>query len=64
VSTYLDGMEARAGRAHARLKSIGVPTPWERHDGPYGTHRAPRSDWHHEWPLSAARSSRSWLDGG
>jgi len=27
VSTYLDGMKARAGRAHARLKSIGVPTP-------------------------------------
>ena len=27
VSTYLDGMRARAGRAHARLKSIGVPTP-------------------------------------
>src|SRR5437660_941598 len=26
VSTYLDGMKARAGRAHARLKSIGVPT--------------------------------------
>ena len=27
VSTYLDGMKARAGRANARLKSIGVPTP-------------------------------------
>jgi 2-keto-3-deoxy-L-rhamnonate aldolase RhmA len=27
VSTYLDGMKARAGRAHARLNSIGVPTP-------------------------------------
>src|SRR5216683_140217 len=27
VSTYLDGMKARAARAHARLKSIGVPTP-------------------------------------
>src|SRR3954471_5432730 len=27
VSTYLEGMRARAGRAHARLKSIGVPTP-------------------------------------
>jgi len=27
VSTYLDGLKARAGRAHARLKSIGVPTP-------------------------------------
>ena len=27
VSTYLDGMKTRAGRAHARLKSIGVPTP-------------------------------------
>ena len=25
VSTYLDGLKARAGRAHARLKSIGVP---------------------------------------
>ena len=25
--TYLDGLKARAGRAHARLKSIGVPTP-------------------------------------
>jgi hypothetical protein len=24
VSTYLDGLKARAGRAHARLKSIGV----------------------------------------
>ena len=23
----LDGMKTRAGRAHARLKSIGVPTP-------------------------------------
>jgi len=27
VSTYLDGLKARAGRAHARLKAIGVPTP-------------------------------------
>ena len=27
VSTYLDGMKTRAGRAHARLKSIGVPIP-------------------------------------
>ena len=27
VSTYLDGLKARAGRANARLKSIGVPTP-------------------------------------
>ena len=27
VSTYLDGMKSRAARAHARLKSIGVPTP-------------------------------------
>jgi hypothetical protein len=27
VSTYLDGLNARAGRAHARLKSIGVPVP-------------------------------------
>jgi hypothetical protein len=27
VSTYLDGLRARAGRAHARLKSIGVPVP-------------------------------------
>jgi 2-keto-3-deoxy-L-rhamnonate aldolase RhmA len=27
VSTYLDGLKARANRAHARLKSIGVPTP-------------------------------------
>jgi 2-keto-3-deoxy-L-rhamnonate aldolase RhmA len=26
VSTYLDGLKARAARAHARLKSIGVPT--------------------------------------
>ena len=25
VSTYLDGLKARAGRAQARLKSIGVP---------------------------------------
>lgn len=25
VSTYLDGLKARAARAHARLKSIGVP---------------------------------------
>jgi len=27
VSTYLNGLTARAGRAHARLKSIGVPMP-------------------------------------
>jgi 2-keto-3-deoxy-L-rhamnonate aldolase RhmA len=27
TSTYLDGLKARAARAHARLKSIGVPTP-------------------------------------
>jgi hypothetical protein len=27
VSTYLDGLKARAGRANARLKSIGVPVP-------------------------------------
>jgi len=27
VSTYLDGLKARAGRPHALLKSIGVPTP-------------------------------------
>ena len=27
VSTYLDGLKARAGRAQARLKSIGVPVP-------------------------------------
>jgi hypothetical protein len=27
VSTYLDGLKARASRAHARLKSIGVPVP-------------------------------------
>jgi 2-keto-3-deoxy-L-rhamnonate aldolase RhmA len=27
VSTYLDGLKARAGRAHARLKPIGVPVP-------------------------------------
>jgi hypothetical protein len=27
VSTYLDGLKARASRAHARLKFIGVPTP-------------------------------------
>jgi hypothetical protein len=27
VSTYLDEMKARAGRVHARSKSIGVPTP-------------------------------------
>jgi len=27
TSTYHDGLKARAGRAHARLKSIGVPTP-------------------------------------
>ena len=27
VSTYLDGLKARANRAHATLKSIGVPTP-------------------------------------
>jgi 2-keto-3-deoxy-L-rhamnonate aldolase RhmA len=27
TSTYRDGLKARAERAHARLKSIGVPTP-------------------------------------
>ena len=27
TSTYLEGLKARAGRAHARLKAIGVPTP-------------------------------------
>jgi hypothetical protein len=27
ISTYLDGLKTRAGRAHARLKAIGVPTP-------------------------------------
>ncbi len=27
VSTYLDGLKARAARANARLKSIGVPVP-------------------------------------
>jgi hypothetical protein len=27
VSTYLDGLKARASRAQARLRSIGVPTP-------------------------------------
>ena len=27
VSTWRDGLKARAGRAHARLKSIGVPLP-------------------------------------
>ena len=27
VSTYLDGMKARGGRAHAGLTLIGVPTP-------------------------------------
>jgi len=27
VSTYLDGLKVRAGRAHARLKAIGVPVP-------------------------------------
>jgi 2-keto-3-deoxy-L-rhamnonate aldolase RhmA len=27
TSTYLEGLKARAGRAHARLKSIGVPAP-------------------------------------
>jgi hypothetical protein len=27
VSTWLDGLKARAGRAHPRLKSIGVPMP-------------------------------------
>jgi hypothetical protein len=30
VSTYLDGLMARAGRAHARLKSIGVPGAYDR----------------------------------
>jgi 2-keto-3-deoxy-L-rhamnonate aldolase RhmA len=27
TSTYLEGLKARAGRAHARLQSLGVPTP-------------------------------------
>jgi hypothetical protein len=27
TSTYRDGLKARADRAHARLKSIGVPVP-------------------------------------
>ena len=27
VSTYLDGLKARARRAQARLKAIGVPIP-------------------------------------
>lgn len=27
ITTYLDGLKARAARAQARLKSIGVPTP-------------------------------------
>jgi 2-keto-3-deoxy-L-rhamnonate aldolase RhmA len=27
ASTYLDGLKARAGRAHARLNAIGVPVP-------------------------------------
>ncbi|HEV7822868.1 MAG TPA: aldolase/citrate lyase family protein [Burkholderiales bacterium] len=27
TSTYLEGLKARAGRAHARLESIGVPAP-------------------------------------
>jgi 2-keto-3-deoxy-L-rhamnonate aldolase RhmA len=27
TSTYLEGLKSRAGRAHARLNSIGVPTP-------------------------------------
>ena len=27
TSTYLDGLKTRAARAHARLESIGVPTP-------------------------------------
>jgi hypothetical protein len=27
LSTYLDGLKARAGQAHARLKSIGVLVP-------------------------------------
>src|SRR5438477_8311929 len=38
VSTLLDGMKARAARAHARLKSIGVPTHeriWWLPDHPY-----------------------------
>ena len=30
ISTYLDGLKARAARAHARLKSIGVPSPLPR----------------------------------
>ena len=38
VSTHLDGMKAHAARAHARLKSIGVPTHeriWWLPDHPY-----------------------------
>ena len=27
VSTYLDGLKARAGRAQARPRAIGVPVP-------------------------------------
>jgi len=27
VGTYFDGLKARAGRAQARLKSIGMPVP-------------------------------------
>ena len=27
VSTYLDGLKAWAGRAHAQLNSLGVPMP-------------------------------------
>jgi 2-keto-3-deoxy-L-rhamnonate aldolase RhmA len=27
VSTWLDGLKARASRANARLKAIGVPVP-------------------------------------
>src|SRR5262249_7065993 len=31
VSTYLDGLKARAGRAHARLTSVGVPARCNAH---------------------------------
>ena len=27
TSTYFEGLKARAGRAHARLQALGVPTP-------------------------------------
>jgi hypothetical protein len=45
VSTYLDDLRARASRAHARLKSIGVPPPGEARrsipdeQSPYRVHR-------------------------